>query len=265
MRKYIFIFLLVFGPLVLFAQKKTDDTPVDKQIKGVVILGMNMSQVDGDEVYGFYKAGLNAGFGAILPLSKSFAFNIETLYNQKGAYKKYSVSGDSTGLPYYKVKLDYLEVPAYITFEDRHIWTIGLGFSWGRRINYKETIRGTNKTFGQYFIKDSLFWTLKDHIVEGDTTYKEYPLSKNDWSVLVSLQLRVWRHLKVDLRYSYSMASIGTRDYITQSGATWSRKLYNNVLTFRLLYLLNEKYTPPQKTKKKNKINATSYVAPWTL
>lgn len=229
---------LLLSPLILLAQDRPDNTPPDRQIKGLVILGMNMAQVDGDEVFGFYKAGLNAGVGALLPLGKGFGFNAEILFNQKGAYKKFTVAGDSAGIPYYNLKLDYLEAPLYFTFEDRHIWTIGLGFSYGRRIRYREVERG--------------------YVMDSASQY-----SKNDYNVLIDLQLRVWHHLKVDIRYAYSLAKIRTRNYgPTLSGDTWTRDQYHNLLSFRAIYVLNEKYQPKSKSKK-GKNQRTALVAPW--
>ncbi len=236
------LLFLIFSLLWLTTQAQREaDVNKDRQIKGLIILGTNLTQVDGDEVAGFNKLGWNAGVGAMLPLGKNFAFNLETLYNQKGAFRKYSIAGDSTGLPYYKLRLDYLEVPAYFTYEDRHIWTVGLGFSWGRRVGYREIERGIPQ--------------------DSSSRY-----AKNDWSVLVDLQLRVWRHLKVDLRYSYSMAKIRTRNYGPLiSGATWTRQQYNNVIGLRAVYVLNEKYVPVPKEKKASKNQRTASVASWNL
>ena len=39
-------------------------------IKGALIAGFNMTQVDGDEVYGFKKIGFNVGAAAIIPVKK---------------------------------------------------------------------------------------------------------------------------------------------------------------------------------------------------
>jgi hypothetical protein len=67
--------------------------------------------------------------------------------------------------------------------------------------------------------------------------------------------------LKLNVQYSYSLAKIRTRYYNPNPGSVdpWSRNQYNNVITVRLLYFLNEKYLPERfkfkrtKTKKDKK------------
>ncbi len=129
-RKFFILFL--FSTLVY-----TDAEIYGQRIKGEIIAGMNLSQVDGDEIYGFDKAGLNMGLGAIVPLGKHFAFSIETLFNQKGSYQgkqEEDVVTDSLGniiaiwTKEYKLKLDYLEVPVMIHFVDKDILAVGTGF-----------------------------------------------------------------------------------------------------------------------------------------
>lgn len=242
MKRNLLAIVLMLCSIIAVAQKNTGDTDKDRQIKGVLILGLNLAQVDGDEVYGFNRAGLNTGVGAILPLGKGFSFGVETLFSQKGAYRKIDPDYDSLGRPYYQLKLDYLEVPVLFSYEDRHIWTIGVGASWGRRVRYREVEHGL--------------------VMDSASRY-----SKNDIDILVDLQLRVWKHLKVDLRYAYSMGKIRTRNYgPTQAGATWTRDQYHNFISIRALYVLNEKYVAPEPKKKPGKKrNATSYVAPWIL
>jgi len=236
------LFFILFGvfSLLAFGQGNYDDVSKDRQIKGLVIAGFNLSQVDGDEVAGYNKGGWNVGVGAMLPLGKGFAVNVETLYNQKGAYRKWDPTYDSTGLPYYHLKLDYLEVPVLFSFEDRHIWTVGAGFSWGQRIRYRE-------------------------IEHGQVMDSAYKYSKNDFNVLFDLQLRVWKHLKFDVRYAYSLAKIRTRNYThPRTGFEETRDQYTNMISFRAVYVLNEKYTPPNKPRR-SKTQSTAAVAAWNI
>ena len=215
---------------MLHAQEKP---PADREIKGAVIAGLNLSQVDGDEVYGFSKAGITAGFGGILPLGKRFSFSAEILYDQRGAYSKYPPSPDSTAPPYYQLKLDYLSVPLLIQYEDRNTWTFGAGLQWGRLVSYKETERGIQKNWDE------------PHILYA---------TRNDFSVLADIRFRLYKHLKFNARYSYSLAKIRTREFTNNLGDTWTRNQFNNVITLRLVYLFNEKYLPPrEKIPRKNK------------
>lgn len=231
--------LIIFFPLLIclfgFSQKKTNeqngDIIVDKQIKGGIIAGMNLTQVDGDEVYGFSKVGFNGGFTAIIPIAHRFSFGIETLYTQKGSYCKYPVYvGDTSPLPYYKLNLDYLEVPLLVMFEDKSTWTFGTGFSWGRLVSKKEM----------------------EHGVYIDSNLQKYPYKTSDFQWLFDLRFRIWKHLKFNVRYSYSIAKIRDRHY-DNGVSQWDRKQYNNVITFRLIYLFNEKYLPPVYRRDKKK------------
>jgi hypothetical protein len=238
--KILFLFILLISLIFerVQAQKNTQegDIKIDRQIKGEIIGGFNLSQVDGDEVYGFNKFGINAGFGGILPLGHRFSLSVEVLYDEKGSYRKYAPEPDSLShVPYYSLKLNYLVAPIMIHFEDRNTWTFGLGFSWGRLVGFKEIEHNKSQP-----------WDRPDTI-----TYK----TKNDFSVIADIRFRIWKHLKMNVQYSYSMAKIRTRYFDPDPGRVdpWSRNQYNNVITIRLLYYLNEKYLPERFTFKKHK------------
>lgn len=230
------VFLAVMFCVRANAQKNIQegDIKVDRQIKGELIGGGNLSQVDGDEVYGFNKLGLNAGFGGILPLGHRFSLSVEVLYDEKGSFRKYPpTTVDSLQNPYYSLKLTYLKAPIMIHFEDRNTWTFGVGLSWGRLVGFKELEFNKPRQ-----------WERPDTI-----TYK----TKNDFSIIADIRFRIWKHLKFNLQYSYSLAKIRSRYYNPDPGKVdpWSRNQYNNVITVRLLYYLNEKYLPERFTFKR--------------
>lgn len=204
-----------------------------QRIKGALIAGMNISQVDGDEIYGFNKVGLNIGAAAILPLGNNFSFTVETLFSQKGAYqsKQYEqeVTDTAGNVIYnlngqYNLKLNYLEVPFLIHYTDRDIISAGVGFSYGRLVSVKEYEHDTLNQF---------------------TTLNDGPYDRNDYSVLVDLYFRIHKKIprfKLNIRYSYSMSKIRTRDFYNTLGEyTGSRDQYNNVIAIRLIYVFNEK------------------------
>jgi Outer membrane protein beta-barrel domain len=218
--KYLLLFLLLLamGPS-LMAQR----------FKGAVMGGMNLSQVDGDEVYGYHRFGGHIGLAAILPLKK-WDITLETVFNQKGAYEgaQYQDSAFGTAINgKYDLRLNYVEVPVLAHYTDREMFTFGVGFSYGRLVSSEE--------------------------VEHDGAVPPYSdtvaFKKNDYSVLVDLQVRIWKRLKFDIRYNYSMAPIRERTFHDlYSDYSFSRKQYNNMLTFRLVYVFNEQV--PERTRK---------------
>jgi len=201
-----------------------------QSIKGGLILGSNLSQVDGDEVYGFFKPGLNVGATAIIPLKNRWSIAIETLYSQKGAYKKYPINYDTVlttdMLPYYNLRLNYLEVPISIHYNDRDVVTVGAGLSYnrltsGREIEYGKRVKWSDK---------------------------RGPYDRDDINIFADVRFRVWWKLWFDFKYSYSLSYIRIRTYTTDI-KTWDRKQYNNFLSFRMIYIINDQ-VPPKKKKK---------------
>jgi hypothetical protein len=231
-RKVFFLFILL---VIVFAWTEVSA----QRIKGMLFAGMNLSQVDGDEVYGFDKVGFNTGLGAIVPLGKHFSFTIETQFNQKGAYQKPEIA-DSVANPItgevefwtkeYKLKLDYLEVPVLFHFTDNVI-AVGTGFSYGRLINVKEYEHGT--------------------LVE-TTTLNGGPYDRNDYNVLFDLNFRLYKKIsrfRINIRYAYSISKIRTRGFYDDDWDYFTRDQYNNLITMRLVYVFNEK--PPLAEMKK--------------
>lgn len=233
MKKLHTLLLLMILPAILFAQDEVkEDRKVDREIKGGIIFGTNISQIEGDQVYNFNKLGIHAGFAGILPIGKRFSFEVETIYNEKGSYRKYPFASDSGSFPFYKCNLTYLEVPLMFHYEDRHTWTFGLGLSYGRLVKAKEIEWG------------------------GTKDWYRYPNTKNDYNIIADLRFRLYKHLKFNVRYSYSLASTRKRTFMNErTGDTWERNQYNNVITVRLIYLLNEKYLPERTKRVKKKKN----------
>jgi len=196
-------------------------------IKGEAIAGLNLTQVDGDEVFGFHKFGLNLGAGAMIPFGKKGRWDVtlETLYSQKGSSQRPQYNEtDSTGVDLtgeYKLRLNYVEVPLLVMFTDKELISFGAGFSWGRLFGVKEWEHG--------------------RLVES-TTLRDGPYSKNDFSALADIRIRLLQALKINLRYQYSLTKIRTREFKNEStGDTWTRNQFNNVITLRMIYVINEK------------------------
>jgi hypothetical protein len=202
--------------------------PMQGQIfKGMLIAGGNFSQINGDQVYGYKRVGVNTGVGVMAPLNnqRNFLISMEVLYNQIGAKESQD--------PFkYNTKLSYASIPLIFHYEDRRGGlTFGLGFQYSRLVQFNED------------------WGLPDTI-----KYMDRPVlpvndfSRDDFSFVVDVRFRVWKKIKFNFRYQRSMAPIRKEVVYTNSlppvhsdFASWKRNFYNDVLTFRVIYVINER------------------------
>jgi hypothetical protein len=188
-----------------------------QQVLGGISLGMNLTQVDGDEYYGFHKVGLNVGPMVAVHFGKNrnWSASLELLYSQKGSYHRGAY--DSTT---FRLVQDYAEVPFLIHYTDKKIISGGVGVAYGRLINYKET---TNQFF------DSIF-------------YYTNAISDNEFSIIGDLQIRLWYQLWANVRYQYSLVSNHTVQVTNPNYPLepYTRQQYNNVISIRLTWYFNQ-------------------------
>jgi hypothetical protein len=221
------LFLRIIFAFVLFAFA---GNTYSQRIQGVLIGGFNTTNVQGDDVFGFHKVGLNAGAAAFIPFGDKWSVSLETSYSEKGAYHAEGGRGMDYMLKHdyneYKLVLNYVEVPILVHFEDKNFLKAGTGFSYGRLIEVKE-------------------W--EDGVRMATTTLTDGPYDLNDFSWIFDVQIPIYQQLKFDARYSFSMFKIRERYYYN---ADETRKQYNQVLSFRVMWVFNEKIS---KSKSKRR------------
>ncbi len=214
--------------LLLIVLSFTVSTDIKAQIvKGEGFIGLNLSQVDGDEAYGYKHFGFHAGLGALVPIYQKNSFNIdfslEVAFNQKGAHQRQIYNGENDGITgEYDLHLNYFEVPVLIYFTDKQITSFGIGASYGRLVGLKEYEHGK--------------------LTDVNLTYTGVDkYSLNDFCILADLKFRIHERIKLGFRYQYSMAKIRTRPfYLANGNPDCPRDQYNNTLTARLIYVFNE-------------------------
>ena len=198
---------------------------------GEAFVGLNICQVDGDQIMGYFKKGINVGVGVIAPVWKknnfSLELSMEVLYNQKGAKQGRKYFDDKidpvTGLIItgeYDLTMSYGEVPFLVYFTDKNVVSAGVGVSYARLMGLKEY----------------------EHGVRTAVTATSGEYDQNEFNILADVKLRIYKRFKVGVRYSYSLNSIRTREYHNiegQSIGTFNQ--YNNMWTFRVTYVFNEK------------------------
>lgn len=199
-------------------------------IKSAVMLGGNVSHVEGDRVYGWRHWGMNGGVAAIIPFHKNFSVMMEMSYSQKGSNHRANSNGMDYGKKQdydaYHLDLDYVEIPVLFQYNDKEMITFGTGFSYGRLVNVKEIENGS---------------VVKSTSLEGG------PYAMDDFCWLADVQFRVYGRLKANLRYSTSMASIRKRYFVNPNQ---TRNQSNSVISFRLMYIFNEKASKKRMEEK---------------
>jgi len=217
--KYLLKFIL--SVLFILSIQTTDA----QRIMGSLIVGFNATNVQGDDVFGFRKFGLNAGAAAIVPIGDKWSGTLETIYTQKGSNHNEGARGmdytERHDYNQYKLVLNYVEVPILFHYIDKEWLRVGAGFSYARLVEVKE-------------------W--EDNVRIATTTLNDGPYSPNDYSGLIDLQFPIYQQLRFNFRYTFSLVSIRTRQYQNVgAGEEKIRDQYNQVLSFRLMWVFNEK------------------------
>ncbi|MFT7120344.1 MAG: hypothetical protein ACJAZ9_000517 [Neolewinella sp.] len=123
MRKTLPLLILLFLASGLSAQT----------FQASIVAGMNISQIDGDDLFGFHKVGVNSGLRVVAKLNDRWRIGPEILFSQQGAYKPNS---SPNGSPFTRFHLNTLEVPLMVFYKDWRITAEG-GFSFQRLFSYE--------------------------------------------------------------------------------------------------------------------------------
>ncbi|NJB85794.1 hypothetical protein GGR26_001539 [Lewinella marina] len=118
-----------------------------------VLAGANLSQIDGDDLLGFHRPGVNAGLRVVALLGDRWRFGPEILYSQQGAKRNRNSINVS---PYDAFRLSTVEIPLMVYYKDWRI-TAEAGASYQRLIDYTITdFRGEDIT-ADLPLRDNLF------------------------------------------------------------------------------------------------------------
>ena len=78
---------------------------------------------------------------------------------------------------------------------------------------------------------------------------------RDDWMAFGDVRVRLYKGLILNARYAYSLNKIATRTVIdSETGKPNERDWYNNVWSFRLIYMINEK-RPEKAPRNQDPIN----------
>ncbi len=203
--KHIFVKFLVVAIFIISSIKACS-----QEFNAGMQLGITATQLTGDQLAGYNKAGLFGGFFVNRPLGKLGDGQLEINFIQKGSRKNaHPDKGDYTS---YLLRLNYIEIPLMYRFRINDFLKIETGLMYAYLINHKE-------------------FDIQGEVVPDPSvpTFK-----KSDFSILVGINYRINTHLAFSLRYSYSILAIRPKPssavYMYNSGQ------YNDVICTSLQY-----------------------------
>ena len=178
-----------------------------QRFKAGLIGGLSTTQVAGDQLSGFNKAGVIAGGFVSNPVSDKSSLQMEILFIQKGSRKPVQPDKDNE---YYVMRLAYFEVPVLFKYQVSSKINVELGLSIGALMFSEE--------------EDQL--GLQRH---------KPAFNKTDFSGIMGFTYPLSDHLFFNLRLSNSIIPI--RDFASgYSFAFFNRGQYNTVVAFTLHY-----------------------------
>ncbi|MDQ3141005.1 MAG: PorT family protein [Bacteroidota bacterium] len=141
--------------MVPFTKVKAQD---DRRFGAGIKAGVNLAQIDGDNLFGFDQIGAMGGITALARINRVLDLNVEFLFSQRGSHFS------KNDPPLVAFRLNYLEVPFILNVKD---WLTNTGeksyyrmhfqggFSLGRLIS-SSSLSGLD----QDFKKNDLSWLI---------------------------------------------------------------------------------------------------------
>lgn len=194
-----------------------NDFKKDGIFKGIFTAGLNACQIDGDAQWGYKYLGAEVGVGAMARFHKFLSVSMELDYTMKGAKDRLQSTQDVTRD--YQVQWDYVSVPVALNahFFTDHL-TISAGAAPGVMVRYKQ------------------FNDAGINITNQLSFYGQTEPRKFDLDAFAGIQYTLKKHYGFGFKYSYSTISIRPAAPGRENG--WINGQYNNVLTFRFVYIL---------------------------
>ena len=183
---------------------------------GGLILGFSTSQVGGDNLAGFNKAGLLIGAYGNKSISELLSFQMEMTFIQKGSNNPKMNDSEHSNYLKEDILCSYIEVPLLLQYHQSNKLKIEGGVQLAYLINgYYNDINGEIPT------------------------YSVNPFIKNDFGLLLGIDYKYSENISLNTRLSNSIFPIGAEDYDAVNSYNSSRKgKYNSVLSFAIHYNL---------------------------
>lgn len=176
--KYLTTILICVFSLLGFQQNAT----AQQRFKAGLVVGLNASQIKGDDSAGYNKLGLVGGLRAVTVLKDKTDLILELLYSQRGSFDngQQFFNGDLS------IKLNYVEIPIMIAYKD-----------WYKEDDdyYKVQVTG-GLTFSR----------LLNSAAEGSRHDAELPnFNNNDYGITIGADFFLNKHFALGGRWNRSI------------------------------------------------------------
>ena len=175
---------------------------------GGMILGLSTSQVSGDNLGGFKKAGLLIGGFIDLQLNNAVRSQMEMTFIQKG-----SNNPNMNENSYSDISLSYVEIPLLIKYQQSRTIAIEGGVETALLISASD-----NDIYGQ---------------ISANSSRK---FNRTDISVFIGIDYFINQRLILNSRISNSILPI--RAHASNTTFQFNKGQYNSVMSFALYYIL---------------------------
>ena len=179
-----------------------------QNFKGGVIAGVSTSQVSGDALGGFHKAGLYLGVFTELPISPISNIKMEMNYIQKGSNNPKMLEN---GI--FDISTSYIEVPISIHYYQNEITSLEAG------------------------LQTAFLLTSTDNDISGNIQSNiNHPFNNIDLGAFIGMNYHLTENILLNSRISNSIFPVRPH----ASGAIYqlNRGQYNSVLSFTLHFIL---------------------------
>lgn len=217
------LFSLAAGASNLFAQNR---------FGAGLTLGLNASQIDGDERLGYHKPGLNAGVRGVVRINEKIDMSTEIAYSQRGSQSRLIVDENA---PYFKIKLNYLEVPVLFNYKDWKTTGVGEVVEGDGEEVIEEAYYRVHFHVGGSFsrlINANVESIAASNVAQYASNIDRFEANNYNWIVGASFFLK--KKLAMTVRFNQT---IGWNFNATKWGIN-ANNLRNRHLTFGLLYML---------------------------
>ncbi len=182
-------------------------TAFSQQFHAGIKAGVTASQISGDQLAGFNKAGLAGGGFVGLGLSEKFDLALEIMYMQKGSRK--NADPEKEDYKSYLLRLNYFEIPLVLQWKFSKRFTFEAG-------PYVAALVGS--------LEEDEFGELSQP--------REF--KKSEVGLLGGVQVMLINNLSFNLRYENSVLPV--REHLSGQGYRLNKGQYSTLLLFALQY-----------------------------